>query len=101
MSQVRVAVLAAVGAAIGSSRYFGGLLLGGTISAAWLWRDLIVWKIFAPRYMLGAVEPLCVVVAMLVGLWLGICRITTCITHMFALPARSASSSCGTAEGQG
>jgi len=45
-----------------------------------------VWKVFAPRYMLGAVELICVDVAVLVGLWLGVGRIVSRITRVFALP---------------
>jgi phosphatidylinositol glycan class O len=88
-SQARVAVLAGVRAALGTSLYFGALLLGSALSAAWLRRHLMVWKVFAPRYMLGAVELLCVDVAVLVGLWLGVGRIVGRITRMFALPAPS------------
>ena len=100
-SQGRVAVLAAVWAALGTLQYFGALLLGSALSAAWLRRHLMVWRVFAPRYMFGAVELLCVDVAMFVGLWLGIGQIVSHITRMFALPEQSASSSSRTAaEGQ-
>jgi GPI ethanolamine phosphate transferase 3 subunit O len=86
-SQAHVATLAAVRAALGISQYFGALLLGSALSAAVLRRHLMVWKVFAPRYMLGAVELLCVDVAVLVGLWLGVGRIVSRITRVFALPA--------------
>jgi phosphatidylinositol glycan class O len=99
-SQARVAVLAAVRAALGLSLYFGALLLGSALSAAWLRRHLMVWKVFAPRYMLGAVELLCVDVAVLAGLWLGVGRIVARITRMFALRAPTASTSSGPVEGQ-
>ena len=99
-SQARVAVLAAVRAALGLSQYFGALLLGSALSAAWLRRHLMVWKVFAPRYMLGAVELLCVDIAVLTGLWLGVGRVVTRITRMFALPAPGATGSSGAAEGR-
>ena len=99
-SQARVAVLSAVRAALGLSQYFGALLLGSALSAAWLRRHLMVWKVFAPRYMLGAVELLCVDIAVLAGLWLGVGRVVTRINRMFALPAPGASASSGAAEGQ-
>jgi phosphatidylinositol glycan class O len=86
-SQGGVATLAAVRAALGTSLYFGGLLLGSAVSAALLRRHLMVWKVFAPRYMLGAIELLCVDVVMLVGLWLGVGRIVGRITRVFAFPA--------------
>ena len=85
--QARVATLTAVRAALGISQYFAALLLGSAISAALLRRHLMVWKVFAPRYMLGAVELICVDVAVLVGLWLGVGRIISRITRVFALPA--------------
>jgi GPI ethanolamine phosphate transferase 3 subunit O len=101
-SQARVAVLAAVRAALGLSQYFGALLLGSALSAAWLRRHLMVWKVFAPRYMLGAVELLCVDIAVLAGLWLGVGRVVTRINRMFALPAPAPSTSTSSrgAEGQ-
>ena len=85
--QAQVAMLAAVRAALGTSQYFGGLLLGSALSAALLRRHLMVWKVFAPRYMLGAVELLCVDFVVLVGLWLGVGRIVSRITRVFELPA--------------
>jgi phosphatidylinositol glycan class O len=99
-SQAQVAMLAAVRAALGMSQYFGALLLGSALSAALLRRHLMVWKVFAPRYMLGAVELLCVDVAVLVGLWLGVGRIVSRITRVFALPPPRANSSGGPTEGQ-
>jgi len=98
--QARVATLAAVRAALGISQYFGALLLGSALSAAVLRRHLMVWKVFAPRYMLGAVELLCVDIAVLVGLWLGVGRIVSRITRVFALPPPSASSKSGSNAGQ-
>ena len=86
-SQARVATLAAVRAALGISQYFAALLLGSAVSAAVLRRHLMVWKVFAPRYMLGAVELICVDVAVLVGLLVGVARIVSRITRVFALPA--------------
>ena len=82
------------------SLYFGALLLGSALSAAWLRRHLMVWKVFAPRYMLGAVELLCVDVAVLGGLWLGVGRILTRISRMFSLPAPTTGTSSGHVEGQ-
>ena len=43
--------------------YFGGLLLGSVVSAGLRRRRLMVWKAFSPGYMLGAIELLCVDVA--------------------------------------
>ena len=69
-------------------------------NAAWPHRHLMVLKVFAPRYMLVAVGLLYVDFAMSGGLWLGVGRIVTRITRMFALPAPTASTRRGPVEGQ-
>jgi phosphatidylinositol glycan class O len=69
MSQARIVVLAAV------------------------WAVLETSQVFAPRYMLGTVELLCVDIVMFVGLWLGVGQIVSRITRMFVLPEQSTSSS--------
>jgi len=96
-----VAVLAAVRAALGTSLYFAGLLLGSALSAAWLRRHLMVWKVFAPRYMLGAMELLFVDLALLVGIGLGVGRVVGRISRLFALPVPSGSAASGGVAGGG
>jgi phosphatidylinositol glycan class O len=44
----------ALRACLAAMAYFGCLLLGSAASAAWLRRHLMVWKVFAPRFMAGA-----------------------------------------------
>ena len=100
-SQAPVAVLAAVRAALGTSLYFAGLLLGSALSAAWLRRHLMVWKVFAPRYMLGAMELLFVDLALLVGIGLGVGRVVGRISRLFALPVPSGSAASGGVAGGG
>ncbi len=85
-SQERLVVLAAVRAALGTSQYFGALLLGSALSAAWLRRHLMVWKVFAPRYMFAAVLLLLVDAAVLCGLWIGVARVVGRVARMFELP---------------
>lgn len=92
MSQARLATLAAVRAALGISQYFAALLFGSALSAAWLRRHLMVWKVFAPRYMLGAVLLLLVDAAVLCGLWVGVTRVVGRVARMFALPDPSPTS---------
>ena len=70
-------LVTAVRTGLGTSQYFGGLLLGSAVSAALLQWHLMVWKVFVLRYMLGAIELLCLEVAVLVGLQLGIGRIVS------------------------
>ncbi|KAF9039273.1 hypothetical protein BJ165DRAFT_1393353 [Panaeolus papilionaceus] len=50
------------------------ILLGTSVSAAVLRRHLMVWKVFAPRYMLGAVMLLAIDVGILIGVGLGLSR---------------------------
>ncbi|KZV66984.1 hypothetical protein PENSPDRAFT_654420 [Peniophora sp. CONT] len=45
----------ALRAGLGVMCYFGALVVGSAVSAAALRRHLMVWKVFAPRFMLGAV----------------------------------------------
>jgi len=96
-SHAPVAVLAAVRAALGISLYFGGLLLGSALSAAWLRRHLMVWKVFAPRYMVGAMELLFVDLALLVGIGLGVGRVVSRISRLFSVPVPGASASASAA----
>jgi phosphatidylinositol glycan class O len=53
----------------------------------------MVWKVSAPRYMLGAVLLLLVDVAVLCGLWIGVARVVGRVAHMFVLPDPSKSPS--------
>ncbi|PPR04680.1 hypothetical protein CVT24_011897 [Panaeolus cyanescens] len=50
------------------------ILLGTSVSAAVLRRHLMVWKVFAPRYMLAAVMLLAIDVGILIGVGLGLAR---------------------------
>lgn len=73
----------AVRAALGAMLYFAGLLLGSAISSAWLRRHLMVWKVFAPRFMSAAGSLVAVDVAVLVGVGVGVWRITGQVTKVF------------------
>ena len=55
------------------------------LSAAFLLRQLMVWKVFASRYMLGVVKLLCVDVLVTVGLTLGDGRIVSHIICMICV----------------
>ncbi|TRM58967.1 hypothetical protein BD626DRAFT_509328 [Schizophyllum amplum] len=57
------ATLAGVGVMI----YYAALMLGAAVSAAILRRHLMVWKVFAPRYMAAAAEMLVVDVSVVLG----------------------------------
>ncbi|KAH9920604.1 uncharacterized protein B0H18DRAFT_1023528, partial [Fomitopsis serialis] len=66
----------AVRAALGVMLYHSVLLLGSAASSAWLRRHLMVWKVFAPRFMNAAVTLVAVDVAVLLGVGVGVWRIT-------------------------
>lgn len=73
----------AVRAALGAMLYFAGLLLGSAVSSAWLRRHLMVWKVFAPRFMSAAGSLVAVDVAVLLGVGVGVWRITGQVTKVF------------------
>lgn len=79
-SQIQIeSVLAAVGLMI----YYTALLLGAAVSAAVLRRHLMVWKVFAPRFMAGALELITIDVGILLGTALGVSRIGKRINATF------------------
>ena len=63
--------------------YFSILLLGSATSAAVLRRHLMVWKIFAPRYMFGALSLIAIDVGVLVGIGIGAGRVRERIEKIF------------------
>lgn len=69
--------------ALGMMIYFEVLLLGSATSAAWLRRHLMVWKVFAPRFMAAAATSLIVDLAVIFGVGVGIRRIEPWISSMF------------------
>ena len=71
-------------ASLGMMLYHAVLLLGSAACAAWLRRHLMVWKIFAPRFMLAAITVLVVDVAVLFGVGLGVGRVTSRVSRLFA-----------------
>lgn len=70
-------------AALGLMVYFGALLLGSAFSAAVLRRHLMVWKVFAPRFMMAAASLLAVDLAALLGIGLGVTRVVGEVSDMF------------------
>ena len=73
----------ALKAALGMMMYFETLLIGSATSAAWLRRHLMVWKVFAPRFMAAAAGSLVVDVAVIFGVGMGIRRMEPWISNMF------------------
>ncbi|KAF8312210.1 hypothetical protein DL93DRAFT_2082318 [Clavulina sp. PMI_390] len=58
--------------ALSTQLYFSTILLGSATSAALLRRHLMVWKVFAPRFMLGGVVLLVVDAGLALGVWGGL-----------------------------
>ncbi|KAG5634046.1 hypothetical protein H0H81_003636 [Sphagnurus paluster] len=70
-------------AALGYMAYYATLLLGTAVSAAILRRHLMVWKVFAPRFMAGVLGVLAADAGVLLGVGLGVERITRRVGRMF------------------
>ena len=64
--------------------YYACLLLGSATSAAVLRRHLMVWKVFAPRFMAAVAELLAVDMAVVLGLGIGVERIVGKVEGLFS-----------------
>jgi len=73
----------ALKAALGMMLYFETLVIGSATSAALLRRHLMVWKVFAPRFMAAAAGSLVVDLAVIFGVGVGIRRVEPWISNMF------------------
>ena len=62
-------------AALGMSFYFSILLLSSAASSAWLRRHLMVWKVFAPRFIAAGLTVLAVDLGIMIGVGLGVGRV--------------------------
>ncbi|KAF8510362.1 hypothetical protein BU17DRAFT_77705 [Hysterangium stoloniferum] len=76
-------VLSALRAALGMSLYFSVLLLSSAASSAWLRRHLMVWKVFAPRFMMAGVAALVVDLGALIGVSFAVGRVVTKVDVYF------------------
>jgi phosphatidylinositol glycan class O len=68
---------------LGVMIYYTALLLGTCVSAAILRRHLMVWKVFAPRFMAAVLELLAVDVAVVLGVGVGVERVAGRISKIF------------------
>lgn len=80
-----------VRAAIGLMLYYGVLLLSTAASAAILRRHLMVWKVFAPRFMAAAIELVAVDAVLIVGVALGVGRLSECVDRLLQRTAKKGS----------
>ena len=70
-------------AALGMSLYFSILLLSSAASSAWLRRHLMVWKVFAPRFIAAGTTLLAVDVGVMLGVALGVGRVIQKVERTF------------------
>lgn len=70
-------------AGLGIMLYFTILLLGSATSAAVLRRHLMVWKIFAPRYMFAVMSLIAIDVGVVVGVGIGVARVQKRVEDIF------------------
>ncbi|KAJ2918866.1 hypothetical protein MD484_g1533, partial [Candolleomyces efflorescens] len=70
-------------AGLGMMIYYTALLLGASVSAAILRRHLMVWKVFAPRFMAGVLGLLVVDLGVLIGQVVGVERVTKRVKDVF------------------
>ncbi|KAH0835488.1 hypothetical protein J3R83DRAFT_9155 [Lanmaoa asiatica] len=63
--------------------YFSIILLGSATCAAVLRRHLMVWKIFAPRYIFAAISLIAIDVGVVVGVGIGVSRVRERIEKIF------------------
>ncbi|KAH6903857.1 phosphoethanolamine N-methyltransferase [Coprinopsis sp. MPI-PUGE-AT-0042] len=79
-------------AGIAMMTYYATLLFGTSISAAVLRRHLMVWKIFAPRFMAGVLGVVAVDLGVLLGVGLGVGRVAGYVSAFFRKLNASSSS---------
>jgi phosphatidylinositol glycan class O len=70
-------------AGLGVMIYYAALLLGAAVSAAILRRHLMVWKVFAPRFMFAVVQLLIVDAGVLIGYGAGVQRVGGRVAQLF------------------
>ncbi|KAL4066306.1 hypothetical protein V8B97DRAFT_1031468 [Scleroderma yunnanense] len=70
-------------AGLGVALYFSALLFASMVCAAGFRRHLMVWKVFAPRYMFAALSIVAVDVGVLVGVVIGVWRVRERIGKIF------------------
>ena len=77
-------------AALGVVLYFGALALGSAGAAAVLRRHLMVWKVFAPRFMAAGAGLLAVDLAAVLGVGLGAARSVAQVSRIFSAMEKKA-----------
>lgn len=68
---------------LGMMLYYASLAFGTAVSAAILRRHLMVWKVFAPRFMVGVAALFFVDIGVLLGVGIGVMRITGSVNRIF------------------
>ncbi|KAJ9128051.1 hypothetical protein QFC24_000342 [Naganishia onofrii] len=70
-------------AALGFTLYFSTTAFTSALFSAYLRRHLMVWKVFAPRFMMAGVVLLVVDVALLLGVGFGVARVAWTVKRTF------------------
>lgn len=79
-------------AGLGMMVYYTLMLIGSAVSSAWLRRHLMVWKVFAPRFMLAATSMLVVDVGIILGVGLGLTRVEAGVKRLLgSMPSMNTS----------
>ncbi len=68
---------------LGFILYYATLAVSAAASAAWLRRHLMVWKVFAPRFMLAGTTLILIDLAMLLAIGVGVARTTKKMERTF------------------
>jgi GPI ethanolamine phosphate transferase 3 subunit O len=76
-------LMSSLRACLGISFYFSVLLLSSAASSAWLRRHLMVWKVFAPRFMTAGATVLAVDIGVMLGMALGVGRVVQKVERTF------------------
>lgn len=82
-SSSKSAYAQSIRAALGFSLYYATLLFGAALSAGVLRRHLMVWKIFAPRFMAAGAGVISVDLAVLLGIGIGVGRVKKRVEIVF------------------
>ena len=82
-SSSKSAYTQSVRAALGISLYYVTLLFGASLSAGMLRRHLMVWKIFAPRFMAAGAGVIFADLGVIVGVGIGVGRIKKRFENVF------------------
>jgi len=83
------ALVSSLRASLGMSLYFSILLLSSATGSAWLRRHLMVWKVFAPRFMFAGGATLFVDLGLLMGVTMGVGQVIQKVQQFLGIVVKS------------